>query len=103
MNDKQVRGIAARRDLDDPGREAPRGAKHRAPASAASRWGESNPRLRCGAPACLRNTSPAWRSRDERDLVFESTWAPAGTSDDSRVGWVGIEPTFRRIKNPLQG
>lgn len=65
--------------------------------------GNRTRRLRCGAPVCRRNTSPAWRSRYERDLFFESTWAPGGTSDDSRVGRVGIEPTFRRIKNPLQG
>ncbi len=43
------------------------------------------------------------------DLATNEIWflnqrgRPEARPDDSRVGRVGIEPTFRRIKNPLQG
>jgi hypothetical protein len=33
---------------------------------------------------------------------FDRRWRPGARLDDLRVGRVGIEPTFRRIKSPVQ-
>src|SRR5438552_5555020 len=62
--------------------------------------GNRTRRPRCGAPLCHRNTSPAWWSRKETDAI--AVGARRHGSATIRVGRVGIEPTSRRIKSPLQ-
>jgi hypothetical protein len=62
--------------------------------------GNRTRRLRFGGPACHRNTSPAWWSRWETEVSIDVGARRRGPS--ICVGRVGIEPTLRRIKSPLQ-